>query len=180
VLTCRRLQRNYTVRHETIASAVFGVLREFCFYVEKEPGDYCGGDDQQRQDIAIRLASGKVVVGDFTVIHNTARECRHSETRRPCDIAAQEKRQKHQANVEAKGAIFFPLVLESSGALHPDVDKFIMVLEAHLNSDQRKDFHKRMIFAFSNALMMGIANTILDHRFQTERRNDPYNALSGS
>ena len=101
-----------------------------------------------------------MLVGDVSIVVNTAPSAlRHKD---PAEHRAQEKRKKHEANVKARNAEFFPLVLETSGAIHHDFDKFITAIASRLDKGMQRPFRKQMLFVVSDALMRGCARTVTE------------------
>jgi hypothetical protein len=76
--------------------------------------------------------------------------------------------------------IFFPLVLETSGHMHKDVDEFATLLGTYVEQHRRRLFHKRLIFTMSTALHGAVGASIIAHRKRMMLRNLPDNRLSGA
>jgi hypothetical protein len=174
VFTCSHNAISYTQRHEEIVSAIAGYAKErLGLPIDREPSMFPNYDKQRmtRPDLTIFLPRSSAVI-DVTVATNICAS--YIGVEHPANKAAQLKSTKHGDCVSEAGSfVFFPIALESSGAMDEGVDDFIQHLSTETDAVNSKDLRRELCFVVSTALQRGNARIIKNALARISKHDTP-------
>ena len=141
---------NKTCRHHAIVHAIKRVLDVFHVYSTHEPS-YLSYVLRPDLHVSGRFAS----IIDVTVVDSVM-----SGLLDALQTAANEKHVKYDALAEHHKLRFFPVVIDTYGALHEESLKFISRVAKSVSEHLRRDFRNQMQSAIQHALVQGNAQVI--------------------